>query len=74
MFHYCSLQSNHKATTLLLCKYCSLPILLVEDAEYTIPQMPGGHLTVFKSVSGRATRNIVREDNLVCLAKLKSYF
>lgn len=25
---------------------------LEDDAEYTIPQMPGGHIAVFKSVDG----------------------
>ena len=45
-----------------------------EDAEYTVPQMPGGHLAVFKSVDGRRTRNVVREDGSVSLARLESYF
>lgn len=47
---------------------------LEDDAEYTIPQMPGGHIAVFKSVDGRATRNVIREDGSVSLARLESYF
>ncbi|KAF3002513.1 hypothetical protein E8E13_006514 [Curvularia kusanoi] len=47
---------------------------LEDQEEYTIPQMPGGHLAVYKSVDGRRAKNCIREDGSVSLTRLESVF
>ncbi|KAJ4380822.1 hypothetical protein N0V86_004184 [Didymella sp. IMI 355093] len=64
----------------ILLKLSSEPIAQLrgggddEEPEYTIPQIPGGHLAVFKSVDGRYTKGCIREDGTVSLGRLESYF
>jgi hypothetical protein len=43
-----------------------------EEPEYTIPQAPGGHLAVFKSVEGRRIKECIKEDGTVSLLRLQS--
>lgn len=45
-----------------------------DEAEYTVPQAPGGHFAVFKSVDGRHTKGCIKEDGTVSLGRLESYF
>jgi hypothetical protein len=43
-----------------------------EEVEYTVPQMPGGHLAVFKSVDGRCMKNCIQKDGTFDLFSLQS--
>ncbi|KAJ8107093.1 hypothetical protein OPT61_g9104 [Boeremia exigua] len=43
-----------------------------EEEEYTVPQTPGGHLAVFKSVDGRRTNRYIKEDGALNLEPLES--
>jgi len=43
------------------------------EDEYTIPQMPGGHLALFKSVDFARAAGCISEDGTIDLAQLESY-
>jgi hypothetical protein len=43
-----------------------------EEPEYTVPQTPGGHLAVFKSVDGRRLKRSIRENGTFKLDELAS--
>ncbi|RMZ68270.1 hypothetical protein GMOD_00004489 [Pyrenophora seminiperda CCB06] len=43
-----------------------------QELEYTVPQMPGGHLAVFKSVDGKHIKRCIQADGTFELSLLES--